>query len=173
MIFMSQSGLIAGASDSGWDAWYLEHLRIMATVPGVGSAQRFRSASAGHPPSLAVYTFASADIFQDPYYLRVRGMGDWLPLIDRRYYRRNLFAGLVEAPVVAEGEYLLVSDRDRIEPQLAGIEWTWLECVGIDRSTPYRAIAVADATVAQRARSEAAIAVYAPASPRFGGAPRA
>lgn len=168
MIFMSESGLIAGASESGWDAWYLEHLRIMATVPGVSSAQRFRTSDAGHPPSLAMYSFASADIFQDPYYLSVRGMGDWLPLIDRQYYRRNLFAGLDRAPEVGEGQFLLVADRDRPEPKLAGIEWHWLECAGIDRSTPFRGIAVVDAAPDRRGAHPGGIAVYAPASARFG-----
>jgi hypothetical protein len=168
MIFMSESGLLPGASESGWDAWYLEHLRIMASVPGVTSAQRFKTMDADHPPSLAMYSFASAAIFEDPYYLSVRGMGDWLPLIDRRYYRRNLFAGLDHAPQVREGDLLLVADRDEPQPGLAGVDWTWLECVGIDRSTPYRGIAVVDALSAERVRQQGRVAVYAPASARVG-----
>src|SRR5262245_35983903 len=102
MIFMSQSGLLDGAREREWDAWYGEHLRVMATVPGIGSAQRFKTASSGHPPSLAMYSVASAEVFADPYYQRVRGMGAWLPLIDTRHYRRNLFAGLDVAPDVAD-----------------------------------------------------------------------
>jgi hypothetical protein len=30
MIFMSQSGLSDPAREAEWDAWYVEHLRIMA-----------------------------------------------------------------------------------------------------------------------------------------------
>ena len=54
----------------------------------------------------------------------------------------NLFAGLDIAPEVPDTGLLLVADRDEPEPMLAGIAWTWLEAVGLDRSTPYRGIAV-------------------------------
>ena len=144
MIFMSQSGLTDGSRERDWDRWYLDHLAIMVSVPGVASAQRFKTSTAGHPPSLAMYSFDSAEVFQDPYYLSVRGMGEWVDLIDRRYYRRNLFAGAERAPEVAQDRLLLVADRDRPEPGLAGLDWTWLECAGIDRSTPYRGIAVVE-----------------------------
>ena len=36
-----------------WDAWYVEHLNIMLTVPGVSSAQRFVTDTSGYSPSLA------------------------------------------------------------------------------------------------------------------------
>src|SRR6185503_1939214 len=115
MIFMSQSGLTDPAREAEWDAWYVEHLRVMATVPGIGSAQRFKTATPGHSPSLAMYSIASADVFADPYYQRVRGMGEWRPLIDTRHYRRNLFAGLDAAPDVRDDQTLLVLDRERPE----------------------------------------------------------
>lgn len=164
MIFMSESGITDAAREGDWDRWYVEHLKIMATVPGISSAQRFRTSTAGHPPSLAMYSVASADVFQDPYYLRVRGMGEWLALIDRRYYRRNLFAGAERAPELTQGEVLLVADR-AAERALDGIDWTWLECVGIDRSTPYRGIAMVDEERARRIDSALAIAVYRAATP--------
>ena len=167
MIFMSQSGITDPSRESDWDAWYFKHLEIMATVPGISSAQRFRTQTAGHSPSLAMYSVASPDVFQDPYYLSVRGMGEWLPLIDRRYYKRNLFDGALTAPEVADGQFLLVADRDKPETGRAGIEWRWLECVGVDRSTPYRGIAVVPPAVAERAGRHAGIAVYEPASERY------
>src|SRR5713101_9896484 len=94
MIFMSQSGLSDPGREQEWDAWYVEHLRIMVTVPGISSAQRFKTVSRGYSPSLAMYTIASAEVFGDPYYQSVRGMGDWLPLIDKQHYHRNLFERL-------------------------------------------------------------------------------
>src|SRR5205085_1277719 len=141
MIFMSQSGLSDAAREKEWDAWYVEHLRVMVTVPGIVSAQRFKTVSPGHAPSLAMYSIASADVFADPYYQRVRGMGEWLPLIDTRHYRRNLFAGLDAAPDVADGSILLVVDGER-PAAVPGLTLTWLEAVGLDWSTPYRGIAV-------------------------------
>lgn len=169
MIFISQSGLTEQARAAEWDAWYLEHLRIMATVPGISSAQRFKTATPGFPPSLAIYSVASADVFTDPYYLSVRGMGEWKALIDTRYYKRNLFAGLDCAPLVANDACMLLADRERAEGPLAGIEFTWLQCVGIDRSTPCRGLAVAAAPMPGLPSS---VAVYRPASPRMGASAR-
>ncbi|MES2564792.1 MAG: hypothetical protein V4637_19015 [Pseudomonadota bacterium] len=164
MIFMSQSGLTDTTRERDWDRWYFEHLTIMVTVPGISSAQRFKTVTPGYPPSLAMYSVASAQVFQDPYYLSVRGMGEWLSLIDRRYYRRNLFDGLKHAPQVAAGEVLLVADREAPEAGLAAIEWSWLAVAGIDRSTPYRGIAVVDADDAESLSKLSDIAVYEPAS---------
>ncbi len=152
MIFMSQSGLTDTTRAADWDAWYLEHLRIMATVPGISSAQRFKTDTPGSSPSLAIYSVASADVFKDPYYLGVRGMGEWQALVDRRYYKRNLFSGLDRAPQVADNQVMLVADRALAEGAIAGIDFTWLKCVGIDRSTPYRGLAVIDAGAAAGAR---------------------
>ena len=80
MIFMSQSAIVDATCEAQWDDWYLEHLQVMLTVPGVDSAQRFKTSSPGYPRSLAMYTFASADIFNDPYYLGIRGQGEWVAL---------------------------------------------------------------------------------------------
>jgi len=162
MIFMSETGITDPARERELDAWYVDHLKIMLTVSGVHSAQRFKSSAPGYPPSLAMYTMTSASVFQDPYYLSVRGMGEWLPLIDRKYYRRNLFDGLARAPEVGEHERLLVADRAQPEQQLLGVPWAWLECVGIDRSTPVRGIAVVKQDFDERALSNAGIALYSP-----------
>lgn len=162
MIFMSQTGITDGARESDWDRWYVDHLQIMVTVPGVTSAQRFKTATRGFPRSLALYSIAHADVFSDPYYQSIRGMGEWLQLIDRHYYRRNLFDGLDRAPAVGDSQVLLIADREHPEPELAGIEWAWLECVGIDRSTPYRGVAVAEAPLARQASSASGIALYMP-----------
>ncbi len=165
MIFNSQSGITDNSRAAAWDAWYLEHLRIMATVPGVSSAQRFKTDTPGASPSLAIYSVTSADVFKDPYYLSVRGMGEWLALIDKRYYQRNLFSGLEHAPVVADTQCMLVADRGTPEGAIAGIAFTWLKCEGIDHSTPYRGLAVVDA--GKIPTLDNSIAVYRPASPRM------
>ncbi|HEX6003957.1 MAG TPA: hypothetical protein VFZ14_08190 [Burkholderiales bacterium] len=158
MIFMSQSGLTDAARMADWDAWYVEHLRIMLTVPGVHSAQRFKTDTEGHPPSLAMYGIAGPEVFEGEYYLSVRGMGEWLPLIDRRYYRRNLFSGLEAAPVVGRTQCLLVADRDCADPALNDPAFTWLASAGIDRSTAFRGIAVVDGLPAPRH----GVAIYRP-----------
>jgi hypothetical protein len=165
MIFNSQSGLMHMGDrtrDADWAQWYFEHLRIMATVPGVFSAQRFITTHPGHSPSLAMYGVASAAIFKGEYYLSVRGMGEWLPLIDKRWYRRNLFEGLDTAPVVNDDQVLLVADRDVPD---AGLPFTWLKVAGIDRSTPYRGMAVVNKNTVPALPDD--VAIYAPASQRY------
>jgi len=160
MIFMSQSGLTDSSRSDEWAQWYVEHLRIMRTVDGIDSAERFICDAAGWPPSLAMYTIRSAAVFDDPYYQKIRGMGSWLPLIDRRYYRRNLFDGAGQAPLVPPGSVLLVTDRDTISSGIPDVAWTWLKSVGLDRSTPYRGIAVATQEAARTIPPSGEFAVY-------------
>jgi hypothetical protein len=161
MIFMSQSGLTDPGRAAEWDAWYVKHLRIMLSVPAVSSAQRFLTDSPGYSPSLAMYTVPGPEVFADPYYLSVRGMGEWSQFIDRRHYHRNLFAGLDRAPAVAANARLIVVDRDREDAALADVRLTWLKCAGMDRSTPLRGIAVLDAAAAEKLRARD-LAVYWP-----------
>ena len=170
MIFISQSGLTDNTRAADWNRWYVEHLRIMAGVPGIASAQRFKTDTPGYSPSLAIYSVASANVFTDPYYQSVRGMGEWLPLIHRRYYQRNLFEGLDHAPLVADDARLLIADRERAGGAIAGVQFVWLKCAGIDYSTPYRGIAVVAA--AQLPALDTTLAVYRPVSPRMTPAAR-
>ena len=162
---MSQSGLTDRSREREWDEWYFEHLRIMATVPGVFSAQRFKTETPGYSLSLAMYGVASAEVFKGEYYLSVRGMGEWLPLIDRQWYQRNLFDGLARAPAVGDDQILLVADRAAPDAALATWNLTWLAVAGIDRSTPYRGIAVTGEDNAGRVPRD--VAVYKPASRRY------
>jgi hypothetical protein len=170
VIFMSQSGLLDRTRDEEWDRWYVEHLRAMVTVPGISAAQRFRTDSPVAPPSLAMYSVVSPAVFDDPHYLGVRGFRDWQRLIDPRFYRRNLFEGLEHGPDVAEDERLLVADRDRPGEAIAGIELVWLESVGLDRSTPFRGLAVVVA--ADLPELEPTVAVYRPMTARIVGSAR-
>ena len=165
MIFNSQSGITDRTREADWAQWYFEHLRIMATVPGVFSAQRFTTTHPGHPPSLAMYGVASVEVFKGEYYQSVRGMGEWLPLIDRQWYRRNLFDGLDRAPVVNDDQVLLVADRDAPDAALAALPFTWLKVAGIDCSTPYRGIAVVSKNALPALPAD--VAIYAPASKRY------
>ena len=161
MIFISQSGLTDPSRAEEWDIWYIEHLQIMLSVPAVSTAQRFLTDSPGYSPSLAMYTLPGPEVFSDPYYLSVRGMGGWSELIDRRYYHRNLFAGLDRAPPVTAHQRLIVADRAHVDGGLAGLGLTWLECVGIDRSTPLRGIAVLDTAAAEKLYAHD-VAIYRP-----------
>ena len=165
MIFMSQSGIIDPAGEPAWREWYVDHLRIMCTVDGIDSAQRFRTDTPNWPPSLAMYTIRSPEVFLDPYYQKIRGMGPWLELIDRRYYKRNLFEGeregrAIVAPQLGQDEVLLVTDQS--SPVDATLPFIWLKTVGLDQSTPYRGICVIAKAQLLSLPKGAGVAVYLP-----------
>src|SRR5204862_7753354 len=108
MIFTSESGLTDPSRIAEWDQWYLGHLAAMAAVPGIASAQRFRALDDGPPPSLGMYTVPSPPVFQNELYVKVRGVGAFVPVLDERVRRRNLSEGLDGAPQIATGEIRLV-----------------------------------------------------------------
>src|SRR3984957_3461090 len=168
MIFFSESGLVEPSRRPEWDEWNKDHLAAMTAVPGVSSAQRFAALDTGVPPSLAMYTVISPAVFEGEIYLRTRGMGPWVGLVDETQHRRNLFEGTEAAPEIPENGVLAVADRPQLEP-LAG--FTWLSVVGLDRTTPYRGIAVfPDAATARRATAGQA-ALYRPMTGRYSGNP--
>jgi hypothetical protein len=171
VIFTSQSGITDARRRADWDDWYLGHLTAMAAVPGIGSAQRFAALDDGPPPSLAMYSITAPDVFDSEIYLETRGMGPWKALIDARHYKRNLFEGLDVAPSVPPDAILLVADRAVPEPALPAL--TWLRTVGLDRSTPVRAVAVlADLPAARHlaAAIGGPVALYRPITRRYGAA---
>lgn len=167
MIFTSESGLTDPSRLSEWDEWYLGHLAAMAAVPGISSAQRFRALGGGVPPSLAMYTVASPAVFESEAYLHARGMGPFVPVVDERLHRRNLFDGLEVAPEIAAGDILLVADRAETQPDAAGVNW--LRAVGLDCSMSYRGIAVLRdlGSARETAGRLGGAALYAPMTERF------
>lgn len=170
MIFISESGLLDPSRIAEWDAWYRGHLAAMAAVPGISSAQRFRALDDGPPPSLAMYTAASPAVFDSAIYRRTRGMGPFLAVVNERRHRRNLFDGLDAAPDVPMTGTLLVGDRAAPGPPQDGL--VWLRAVALDRSVPYRGIAVFPDLAAARAagaRLGGAVALYAPMTERLQG----
>ena len=87
-------------------------------------------------------------------------MGEWIPFIDTRHYHRNLFDGLDAAPDVPTDRVLIVADAER-PAEFPGVVLAWLSAAGLDRSTPYRGIAVVDrATADGLARDD--IGIYRP-----------
>jgi RimJ/RimL family protein N-acetyltransferase len=168
MIFFSESGLIEPSRRPEWDEWYKGHLAAMVSVPGVLSAQRFATLDPGVPPSLAMYTVTSPAVFESEIYLRVRGMGPWVGLVDETLHRRNLFEGLDAAPEIPEGGVLAVADR--VAPE--GIEgFTWLRAAGLDHTTAYRGIAVYPDAASARRATGGKVPLYRPITARYAGAP--
>ncbi len=163
---MSQSGITDPTRQAEWSEWYVEHLRIMNTVNGIDSAVRFQTSSPGWPPSLAMYSIRSPAVFQDPYYLKIRGMGPWAALIEKRFYQRNLFDAVnpsktgLGSPDVPATCALIVTDQAQPELTIEGMEFLWLKSVGLDQSTPFRGIAVIQKKQAAALSHRPDIAVY-------------
>ena len=166
MIFMSQSGINDPALSEQWSTWYVEHLRIMQTVDGIDSAVRFQTTTPGWPPSLALYSIRSAAVFNDPYYLTIRGMGPWAQRIEKRFYQRNLFEAATDtedarlAPVVPQHCALIVTDQTQPTLLIEDLSFLWLKSVGLDQTTPYRGIAVVPQQHAETLRDHPQIAIY-------------
>lgn len=171
MILMSQNSLLDERDAPLIDEWYLQHLRNMASVPGIFSAQRFKTSTAGFPRSVAIYSVVSEQAFDNPYYHGIRGFGELASRLDQRDHRVDLFAGLEAAPAVGSDGRILLADRAVPAGAIAGIAFTWLKCAGRDFSTPYRGIAVVAAD--QLPALDASIAVYYPVTGRFGPGVRA
>ena len=163
---MSQSGITDPAKQPEWSEWYVEHLRIMNTVDGIDSAVRFQTTAVGWPPSLAMYSIRSPEVFQDPYYLKIRGMGPWVDLIDQRFYQRNLFDAvhptnnLLVAPIVPKNAALVVTDQSLPALSIERVEFLWLKSIGLDQTTPYRGIAVIEKNQIAPLSNHPQIAVY-------------
>jgi hypothetical protein len=167
MIFMSQSAITIPTLQAEWSLWYVEHLRIMQTVNGIDSAVRFQTTASDWPPSLAMYSIRDALVFQDPYYQKIRGMGPWAELIDRRFYQRNLFEAAqgdpdIRAPIVSPDHTLLVTNQPEPMLEIAGVNYLWLKAVGLDCSTPYRGIAIIPKERASDLKKRADVAHYTP-----------
>ena len=169
MILMSQNGLLDERDEAALDEWYLDHLRCMSSVPGIYSAQRFKTSTPGFPRSLALYSVTSEKAFDSAYYRSFKGMGVMASRMDERQHHVNLFEGLDAAPVLSEGERLLLTDRDSPQGDIAGISISWLKCVARDFSTPYRGIAVVAAD--RLPAPDPTIAVYSAVTARLHGTP--
>jgi hypothetical protein len=167
MIFTSESGLTDPSRLGEWAVWYLGHLAAMAAVPGVSSAQRFRALDDGVPPSLAMYTVVSAAVFESEVYLRTRGMGPFVSIVDEHLHRRNLFEGLDVAPEIEMSGILLIADRPDAGAAAPGL--VWLRAVGLDRSMAYRGVAVLPDLPAAREMASriGGAALYTPMTKRF------
>jgi hypothetical protein len=136
------------ATEPAWHDWYAGYLQKLVAVPGIGSAQRFRALDCSPPRYLAMYSVASADVFDSDAYRSMGGGGSQSARFHHAYrsWTRNLFEGASRAPIVREGQRVLVFDREQREragPMASRA--TWLEAVGLHMTTRYRAVLVLDA----------------------------
>jgi hypothetical protein len=148
MLYVVEMAFGERSRQAEWDAWYLEHLHVLLSVPGFHTAQRFVCLSPWRAPWLAIYSVDAAEVFESAPY-RARGgrdsTGEWKPLM--RNWDRNVYDGLERAPAVDRGQALLLADAEPASVRGLGIDFCWLEAVGLDRTVTRRGLAVVDAAL--------------------------
>jgi hypothetical protein len=143
MLYVVEMDFNEPSRQAEWDAWYLEHLHVLLSVPGIHTAQRFACLTPWRAPLLAIYSVDSPAVFESAPY-RARGgrdsTGAWKPLM--RNWDRNVYDGLARAPAVASEQVLLLADAEPPSDGSLGIDFHWLEAVGLDRTVTRRGLAV-------------------------------
>jgi hypothetical protein len=153
------------STEQAWHDWYSGYLRKLVSVPGIHTAQRFKALGCTPSRYLAIYSIESEDVYSSAAYKRMGGGGSQSARFHHAYqtWTRNLFAGADRAPVVDEGQRVLVFDRDerdrnhRLDPRAV-----WLTSVGLHMTTPYRAFAVLEAAEAAATMKEPGSYLYEP-----------
>lgn len=154
MIYIVECALTVKQTDDDWNRWYhsMKPPHILPTaVPGILSTQRFKGTNVNPPAYFAMYSVTSADVMASDAYRNAGGgrfqTENWKPIIT--FWNRDLFGG-ADAPDVPMDCILLVLDRPAPGGSPLGLSFQWLPAVGLDRSTPYRGLAVLDRAEAER-----------------------
>src|SRR5687768_10561901 len=147
MIYMVDHVFDDPATEPAWHEWYAGYLQKLLSVPGIHSAQRFKAIRCTPSRYLAMYSIESADVYTSDAYKGIGGGGSQSARFHAAYrlWTRNLFEGLERAPMVEDGERLVVFDAPHPGPLPAcGARggWVWVRAVALHMTTPYRAFAV-------------------------------
>ena len=148
MIYMVDHIYTDPVTEPDWHAWYSGYLHKLLSVPGIHSTQRFKAVD--HTPArfLAMYSIDSADVYTSQGYKNIGGGGSQSARFHGHYqmWTRNLFEGAEVAPILDEGQRVLVFDRaERGGGNPVESRATWVRSVGLHLTTPWRAFIVLDA----------------------------
>lgn len=139
MLYMVEMELPDRSRVADWHDWYENHIRKLLTLEGYHASQRFEAVGARSAPFLAVHDVVGPELFEGDGYRGVggpSGTGAWRALMTN--WSRNLFSGCDALPEVAmDARLALVDDAAKL-PGAVRDGFTWLTCVGLDRSVPER-----------------------------------
>jgi len=145
MIYMVEMGFSALALREKWDAWYLSHMKMLVTIPGLTATQRFEALEDHIQPFVAMHEVTGPELFESPGYKAKAGpasTGEWRTL--HQHWVRNVFAGVDRTPDVAMDAFLILAE-DGFQAEIPrGIEVHRLDSVGLDRNPARRWLAVTD-----------------------------
>jgi len=147
MIYVVEMDFRNPAREHDWHVWYLEHTTyLVRAIPGFTGTQRFRVLNTSPSPWVALHEVAGPQVFESAEYKAGGGptsTGDWAK--EHLNWQRNLFDGCKQTPEVAFDQHLLMAEGDAALPAPYAARATQLSCVGLDRSSQRRAIAVVPA----------------------------
>jgi hypothetical protein len=168
MIYMVECEFGDPVREAAWNAWYSAHLAALLSVPGIRTAQRFRSIGAGIPTYRALYTLDSPGVFTSQAYLDRKGgrfPEEWLASIT--HWHRNVFDGIGVVPDVTPDQCLVVAQPDAAAPADIGVKW--LPSAALERSVAKLGLAVTTRPRGEQiARlDQPGVAVYEPITPQL------
>ncbi len=130
--------------EAEWNAWYEGNLKVLLSVPGFFTGQRFKS-SDGTPRYMAMYT-VDPGVYDTEFYKKSGGGGTASARFREAYkiWIRNLFDTAQAIPNIGPNEFLLAQDTtDGNAPLAAGVQR--MTCVGLHKTTPFRCLSVVQA----------------------------
>ena len=181
MIYTVELNFSDAAREDAWNAWYETYLAQLVSLPGLSTAQRFRSVAPGAQrwEYLALYSVASIDVFESEAYRKIGGGGNASVRFKAAIHRRrNVYAGIDRVPEVTDaGRVLLCEDAPHgfdladclFLPLAAATGRRQAGATELDGAPSRRAIAVVDAQTVERLNliAAAGLAVYAPITKRY------
>jgi hypothetical protein len=168
MIYMVEQIFNNAERETEWNAWYMGHLWVLLSVPGIDTAQRLRQV--GTPSSyLAIYSVASPEVYDSEAYANVGGGGHasvkWKDYVRRR---RVLFDGLGRVPEIGPNHCLIISEPEPASLDLPNLLFLPLHRVLLDSIVQQRFLAIAQVEQVERDGliKEPALRIYEPITER-------
>ena len=169
-IYMVQQVFARPDWEEEWNAWYAGNLKVLMSVPGFRTGQRFKSVEGVPPRYMAMYTVDSPDVFETQIYKDSGGGGTASQRFRPAYqvWIRNLFEGVTVAPAVQEGQCLLMLDADASNVQLAGVPLAMMPCTGFHKTTSWRGLGIVDEARMQSLPKTDGLTIYRPITSQLG-----
>lgn len=169
MIYMVEMGFTAHGLREKWDAWYLSHMKMLITIPGIRATQRFETLHDHLQPYVAMHEVDGPEVFTSDAYKAKAGpasTGEWRTL--HTNWVRNVYDGMENTPDVATDAFLIIAESGAEGALPADVSLHTLRSVGLDRAPARRGLAVTDQpSTAVRLMDHPGIRVLKPLTPRL------
>ncbi len=169
-IYMVQHSFARPDWEAEWNTWYAGNLKVLMSVPGFRTGQRFKATESSPPRYMAVYTVDPADVFESRIYTDSGGGGTASQRFRPAYqvWIRNLFESVSAVPEVRNDECLVLVDGGSSQLELSGVQLTTLKTTGFHMTTPYRGIGIVKQSKIGSLPTADNITVYLPITAQLG-----